>query len=140
VSTANFRAENAETLGLIDHHRGSIVSVADKDEGEQVRKASRESITEAPKDGDIEALRKEDADKKKRDTINEDEEEDAAVLGDSEKEIEESVKEGTEKKAESIDAAEKEKTKEEEKEKEEEENPQKQDPKDASKASVSVED
>lgn len=148
VSTANFRAENADVLGLIDHHRGSIVSIADQDLGEQVRKEIRESVTEEPEEGDIEALRKEDAAKKQRETINEDEEEEeAAVSVESEKETDEPAKEETQKKAESPVAADKEaKEKKEEKEDKEEEEekedkaPQKQDPKDASKASVSVED
>ncbi|CRG82724.1 hypothetical protein PISL3812_00069 [Talaromyces islandicus] len=144
VSTANFRAENADVLGLIDHHRGSIVSVTDKDEGEQVRKEIRASVTEEPKDGDIEALRKEDAAKKKQEAINEDEEEDTAVSGESEKETEEPVKAETEKKTKSPVAAEKEKEEEKEveteKDEEEEKVPQEQDPKDTSEAGVSVED
>lgn len=147
VSTANFQAENAEVLGLIDHHRGSIVSVANQEEGEQARKVIRESVTEEPEDGDIEALRKEDAAKKKGETIDEDEEEDTAVSGESEKESDEEVKEETEKKAESPVVADKKKEEEkedsgedEEEGKKEEKAPQKQDPKDASKASVSVED
>jgi hypothetical protein len=163
VSTANFRAENADVLGLIDHHRGSIVSVTNKDEQDQVRKEIRESVTEAPEDGDLQALRKEDADKKQRDAIDEvEEEEETTVSGESDTETSEAAKEKTEKKAESPVAAAKEKEKEEkdkeEKEKDEDEDedeeeeeeededeeeekaPQKQDPKDASKAGVSVED
>jgi hypothetical protein len=81
VSTANFRAENAEALGLIGHHRGSIVSATTEDEQEQVRNDIRASVSGAPADGDIEALRQSAAEKlKEENTIVEDEGEDEAAV------------------------------------------------------------
>lgn len=73
VSSANFHADNAELLGLVGHHRGSIISATTQDEQEQVRKDIRASISEAPADGDIDVLRKM-AEEKKGDTIFEDDE------------------------------------------------------------------
>lgn len=73
VSSANFHADNAELLGLVGHHRGSIISATTQDEQEQVRKDIRASVSEAPADGDIDALRK-TAEEKKGDTIFEDDE------------------------------------------------------------------
>lgn len=117
VSSANFHADNAELLGLVGHHRGSIVSATTQDEQEQVRKDIRASISEAPADGDIDALRK-TAEEKKDDTIFEDDE-------DNEEDKEEKKeKPATETK----------------KEDKEEEKTQKQDPMDESKAGVSVAD
>ncbi|GAM44060.1 hypothetical protein TCE0_060f19378 [Talaromyces pinophilus] len=120
VSSANFHADNAELLGLVGHHRGSIVSATTQDEQEQVRKDIRASISEAPADGDIDALRK-TAEEKKGDTILEDEDED------SEEDKEEGKKEkpATETNKEEV---------------KEEEETQKQDPKDETKAGVSVAD
>lgn len=45
VSSANFRAENAETLGLVEHHRGSIVSATSPGEKESVSRDLRESLS-----------------------------------------------------------------------------------------------
>jgi len=111
VSSANFHADNAELLGLVGHHRGSIISATTQDEQDQVRKDIRASISEAPADGDIDALRK-TAEEKKGDTILED-----SDAGEEEKPA--------------ADAAKKE---------EEKEQTQKQDPMDESKAGVSVAD
>ncbi|RAO73856.1 uncharacterized protein BHQ10_009868 [Talaromyces amestolkiae] len=116
VSSANFHADNAELLGLVGHHRGSIISATTVDEQEQVRKDIRASISEAPADGDIDALRK-TAEEKKGDTIFEDDEE-------SDQSEEEETKPATE-------VGKKEEVKEE---------TQKEDPMDESKAGVSVAD
>lgn len=118
VSSANFHADNAELLGLVGHHRGSIVSATTQDEQEQVRKDIRASISEAPADGDIDALRK-TAEEKKGDTIFEDEDEgsDASEQENKEKPVTETKKEVKE-----------------------EEGTQKQDPMDETKAGVSVAD
>jgi hypothetical protein len=124
VSSANFHADNAELLGLVGHHRGSIISATTQDEQEQVRKDIRASISEAPADADIDALRK-TAEEKKGDTIFEDEDED-----------ENSDASGEEEKKEDKPAAE---TAKKEEVKTEEET-QKQDPMDESKAGVSVAD
>lgn len=57
ISSANFRAENAETLGLVGHHRGSIVSATSKEEKDQVARDLRNSISQPAADGDIQELR-----------------------------------------------------------------------------------
>lgn len=119
VSSANFHADNAELLGLVGHHRGSIISATTVDEQEQVRKDIRASISEAPADSDIDALRK-TAEEKKGDTIFEDDEE-----SDQSEEEEEETKPATEVAK---------------KEEEVKEETQKQDPMDESKAGVSVAD
>ena len=119
VSSANFHADNAELLGLVGHHRGSIVSATTEDEQEKVRKDIRASISEAPADGDIDALRKavkeEEKAKKKGDAIPEDN-----AIGEEEPAKEEG--------------------KDEAKEEGKEEQTQKQDPMDETKAGVSVAD
>ncbi|KAJ5660525.1 hypothetical protein N7507_006976 [Penicillium longicatenatum] len=61
VSSANFRADNAEMLGLVGHHRGSIISVTDKEEQDKVVKEIRSSISAEDPSGSLEALRKEAA-------------------------------------------------------------------------------
>ncbi|KAJ5765829.1 hypothetical protein N7520_005388 [Penicillium odoratum] len=63
VSSANFHADNAEMLGLVEHHRGSIISMADKDEQDKVVKEIRLSISAEDPSGSLEALRKEAAGK-----------------------------------------------------------------------------
>ncbi|KAH8690661.1 hypothetical protein BGW36DRAFT_58500 [Talaromyces proteolyticus] len=128
VSSANFHAENAEALGLIDHHRGSIISATTQDEQDQVRKDIRASITEAPDDGDIQALRKVAAEKKDE-TIEEEEEEIAAAQSDKGEEAKDEKEIKTDNAPEATAASE-----------EEEKDTQKQDPKDATKTAVSVED
>ncbi|KAL1964847.1 hypothetical protein VTN77DRAFT_6349 [Rasamsonia byssochlamydoides] len=57
VSSANFRAENAETLGLVGHHRASIVSATSQEEKDQVAQDLRKSISQPTADGDLDALR-----------------------------------------------------------------------------------
>ncbi|KAJ5801941.1 uncharacterized protein N7503_004391 [Penicillium pulvis] len=64
VSSANFRVDNAEMLGLVGHHRGSIISVTDKEEQDKVVKEIRSSISAEDPSGSVEALRKEAALKK----------------------------------------------------------------------------
>ncbi|KAJ5547354.1 hypothetical protein N7494_004939 [Penicillium frequentans] len=61
VSSANFRVDNAEMLGLVGHHRGSIISVTDKEEQDKVVKEIRSSISAEDPSGSVEALRKEAA-------------------------------------------------------------------------------
>jgi hypothetical protein len=57
ISSANFRAENAEALGLVGHHRGSIVSATSKEEKDQVARDLRNSVSQPPAGGDLQALR-----------------------------------------------------------------------------------
>lgn len=57
VSTANFKAENAEDLGLVAHHRGSAVSATSQAEKEEVARNIRKSISQVPSDADVSALR-----------------------------------------------------------------------------------
>ena len=71
VSSANFHADNAEMLGLVEHHRGSIISATDKEEQDKVVKDIRQSITAADSSGNLDALRKEAAEKAKDGTIEE---------------------------------------------------------------------
>ncbi|KAF4261262.1 hypothetical protein CNMCM8812_005003 [Aspergillus fumigatus] len=44
-SSADFRADNAEALGLVQHHRGSIVSATSPEEMEKVAQDLRKSIS-----------------------------------------------------------------------------------------------
>lgn len=78
VSTANFHAENAEALGLVEHHRGSIISATDKEEQDKVVKEIRSSISTSEPVGDLNALRKEAAERSTTDTIEESHSEDEA--------------------------------------------------------------
>jgi hypothetical protein len=71
VSSANFHADNAEMLGLVEHHRGSIISTADKEEQDKVVSEIRKSITGEDPSGDLAALRKEAAQKAEEGTIEE---------------------------------------------------------------------
>jgi hypothetical protein len=71
VSSANFLADNAEMLGLVEHHRGSIISVADKEEQDKVVKDIRQSISAEDPSGNLDALRKEAAQKADEGTIEE---------------------------------------------------------------------
>ncbi|CAI7674002.1 unnamed protein product [Penicillium pancosmium] len=61
VSSANFHVANAEMLGLVQHHRGSIISASDDREQDKVVKEIRQSISGDHQPGDVEALRKEAA-------------------------------------------------------------------------------
>ncbi|KAF9893642.1 hypothetical protein FE257_010954 [Aspergillus nanangensis] len=47
VSSANIRADNAAALGLIEHHRGSIVSATSPEEKRKVAQDLRKSISES---------------------------------------------------------------------------------------------
>lgn len=71
VSSANFHADNAEMLGLVEHHRGSIISATDKEEQDKVVNEIRNSISGPQPAGDLDALRKEAAQKPTADTIEE---------------------------------------------------------------------
>jgi enoyl-CoA hydratase/carnithine racemase len=44
-SSANFRADNAEALGLINHHRNSNIAAESKEEAERIAKELRKSIS-----------------------------------------------------------------------------------------------
>lgn len=115
VSSANFRAENAETLGLVEHHRGSLVSATSEEERDQVARDLRKSIDAGSEEG-IGALRDEKAETwTQEETIQDESEEEP---GKDAKGVEESEK---------INKAGEDAT-------------QKQDPKAAQKASTSVED
>jgi len=63
VSSANFHADNAEALGLVEHHRGSLISTGSKEEQEKMVHEIRQSISAERPDGALEALRKEAAEK-----------------------------------------------------------------------------
>ncbi|KAJ5675277.1 uncharacterized protein N7477_005211 [Penicillium maclennaniae] len=71
VSSANFHADNAEMLGLVEHHRGSIISTIDQEEQEKVVSDIRKSITAEDPSGNLDALRKEAAQKAEDGTIEE---------------------------------------------------------------------
>ncbi|PYI09704.1 hypothetical protein BO78DRAFT_308168 [Aspergillus sclerotiicarbonarius CBS 121057] len=49
-SSANFHADAAEALGLVQHHRGSIVSATSKEEQEKVAQDLRKSISGGEQD------------------------------------------------------------------------------------------
>ncbi|KGO76024.1 hypothetical protein PITC_011810 [Penicillium italicum] len=70
VSSANFHADNAEVLGLVGHHRGSRVSTLDNADQEKVVREIRKSVSAEPT-GNIDALRKEAAEKAKSEPIKE---------------------------------------------------------------------
>lgn len=61
VSSANFHVENAEILGLVEHHRGSIISASDKGAHDKTVSEIRQSISGKNAGGDIDALREEAA-------------------------------------------------------------------------------
>jgi hypothetical protein len=70
VSSANFRVENAEELGLVEHHRGSIISGGDNADRDSVVTEIRQSISgaEGP-GGSLDALRKEAAERPRDESI-----------------------------------------------------------------------
>lgn len=49
-STENIQADNAEALGLVEHHRGSVVSATSDEERSQVARDLRQSVSEARAD------------------------------------------------------------------------------------------
>lgn len=71
VSSANFHADNAEALGLVEHHRGSIISTTDKAEQDKVVHEIRQSITAEEASGSLDALREEAAQKQPPEAIEE---------------------------------------------------------------------
>lgn len=60
VSSANFRADNAEALGLINHHRNSNIAAESKEEAENLAKDLRKSIS-GDQHGVLESLREQRA-------------------------------------------------------------------------------
>lgn len=70
VSSANFHADNAEMLGLVGHHRSSRVSTLENADQEKAVHEIRQSISAEPT-GNIDALRKEAAEKAKTESIEE---------------------------------------------------------------------
>jgi hypothetical protein len=70
VSSANFHADNAEVLGLVEHHRSSKVSSLENADQEQAVREIRKSVSVEPT-GDLDALRKEAANKAKTESIEE---------------------------------------------------------------------
>ena len=61
VSSENFYADNAEALGLVEHHRGSIVSPISDEERARVARNLRQSISEARADvADPDSIEEED--------------------------------------------------------------------------------
>ncbi|KAJ5640821.1 Glutaredoxin [Penicillium herquei] len=65
VSSANFHADNAEMMGLVEHHRGSIISADNKEEQDKAVHEIRASISAEDPSGSIAALRKEAAEQKR---------------------------------------------------------------------------
>jgi hypothetical protein len=49
-SSENIQADNAEALGLVEHHRGSIVSATSDEERSQVARDLRQSVSESRAD------------------------------------------------------------------------------------------
>ncbi|OQE36840.1 hypothetical protein PENCOP_c011G00534 [Penicillium coprophilum] len=71
VSSANFHVDNAEVLGLVGHHRGSRVSTLEDADQDKTVHEIRQSISAEPGTGNLDALRKEAAEKTKSDPIEE---------------------------------------------------------------------
>lgn len=76
MSSDNFRADNAEALGLVEHHRGSIVSATCDEERHRVARDLRESVSGARADT-VEALRNVAGGRKQSVAVVDDVEEDA---------------------------------------------------------------
>jgi len=70
VSSANFHVDNAEMLGLVGHHRGSRVSTLEDADQDKTVHEIRQSISAEPT-GNLDALRKEAAEKTKSESIEE---------------------------------------------------------------------
>ncbi|KAI9035142.1 uncharacterized protein KD926_004473 [Aspergillus affinis] len=60
VSSANIHADNAQALGLVEHHRGSIISATSPEEQEKVKQDLRKSISGGRQEI-LDALKKEKA-------------------------------------------------------------------------------
>ncbi|KAL3467303.1 hypothetical protein BJX64DRAFT_248376 [Aspergillus heterothallicus] len=76
VSSANFRADNAEALGLINHHRNSNIAAESKEEAERIAKELRKSISggdssSADHKGQLQSLRDDMAKLDTKDTVDE---------------------------------------------------------------------
>lgn len=79
VSSANFHADNAEALGLVEHHRGSIVSATSPEEKAKVAQDIRKSISGGHAEM-LESLRDDQAQKAgQEETIDEESESGEAV-------------------------------------------------------------
>ncbi|CAI7636726.1 unnamed protein product [Penicillium glandicola] len=68
VSSANFHADNAEMLGLVGHHRSSRVDTLENADQDKTVHEIRQSISAEPT-GNLDALRKEAAEKAKSEPI-----------------------------------------------------------------------
>ncbi|OOQ86977.1 hypothetical protein PEBR_18843 [Penicillium brasilianum] len=70
VSSANFHVDNAVELGLVEHHRGSIISTGDNADKDKIVTEIRQSISgaDAP-GGSLDALRKEAAERPQDESI-----------------------------------------------------------------------
>ncbi|KAJ5698823.1 hypothetical protein N7462_000828 [Penicillium macrosclerotiorum] len=113
VSSANFHADNAEALGLVEHHRGSIIAGSDKAEHDKVVTEIRQSISSGQPAGSLDALRKEAAEMPQEESIEEKEVESSA------EEAKEDEKKDSEEKDDSTEAKDQEPKKEEEPKKQE---------------------
>ncbi|KAJ5729687.1 Glutaredoxin [Penicillium malachiteum] len=72
MSSANFHADNAEMMGLVEHHRGLIISADNKEEQDKAVHEIRASISSEDPSGSVAALRKEAAEiKRPSETIEE---------------------------------------------------------------------
>jgi septum formation inhibitor MinC len=93
VSSANFRVENAEELGLVQHHRGSIIAASDNADKDKVVTEIRQSISAEGPVGGLDALRKEAKERSPDESIEEvpsaEEEEKKKDVKAEEKEVEE---------------------------------------------------
>lgn len=83
VSSANFHVDNAVELGLVEHHRGSIISTGDNADKDKIVTEIRQSISgaDAP-GGSLDALRKEAAERPQDESIVEE----GPILEEAEKE------------------------------------------------------
>ncbi|KAJ5625358.1 hypothetical protein N7510_001667 [Penicillium lagena] len=70
-SSANFHADNVEALGLVQHHRGSIISAGDKGEQEKAVNVIRQSISSHEPEVSLDGIRKEAAQKAQEEKIEE---------------------------------------------------------------------
>ncbi|CAL5867140.1 uncharacterized protein PFLUO_LOCUS1352 [Penicillium psychrofluorescens] len=70
-SSANFHADNAEALGLVQHHRGSIIATGDKGEQDKAVHEIRQSISTDGPGKLLDGIRKEAAQKAQEGTIEE---------------------------------------------------------------------
>ncbi|KAJ5781333.1 hypothetical protein N7457_006493 [Penicillium paradoxum] len=71
VSSANFHADNAEVLGLVGHHRKPRMSTLENADQDKAVHEIRQSISAEEPAGNLDALRKEAAEKAKTEPIEE---------------------------------------------------------------------